>query len=91
MRVPSARPERDGARWGRKKSQQTFTCDANVFPCYTYLMERNKLIWIGMTLGSFIGGYLPVIWGGSAFSMSSVILTAVGGFTGIWLGLKLGQ
>jgi hypothetical protein len=24
---PVARPERDGARWGREQSQQTLTCD----------------------------------------------------------------
>lgn len=42
-----------------------------------------------MGVGSAIGGYLPILWGGSAFSMSSVILTAVGGIAGIWLGFKL--
>jgi hypothetical protein len=54
-------------------------------------MDRNKLIWLGMIVFSALGSYLPVLWGGSVFSMSSVILTAVGGFAGIYLGLKLGQ
>ncbi len=27
---PTARPERGGARRGRKKSQQTFTCDVTL-------------------------------------------------------------
>lgn len=45
----------------------------------------------GMVIGSIAGGYVPVIWGGSIFSMSSVIFTAIGGFAGIWIGVKLGS
>jgi hypothetical protein len=44
-----------------------------------------------MFIGSAIGGYFPLLWGDSVFSFSSVILTAVGGFLGIWVGFKLGQ
>ncbi len=54
-------------------------------------MDSKKLIWGGMIIGSVIGGYIPVMWGGSEISFSSVILTAVGGFLGIWVGFKLGQ
>ncbi len=49
------------------------------------------MIWLGMIVGSAVGGFLPVLWGGSELSMASIILTAVGGFAGIWLGLKLSQ
>lgn len=54
-------------------------------------MERKKLIWIGMALGSAIGGFIPTLFGASAFSMTSVLLTAVGGIAGIWLGFKFGD
>lgn len=54
-------------------------------------METKHLIWIGMTAGSAIGGYLPLLWGGSLFSFTSILLTAVGGITGIWVGYKLGN
>jgi len=54
-------------------------------------METKKLIWLGMILGSGIGSFLPMLWGGGYFSMSSVILTAVGGILGIWAGFKMGQ
>jgi hypothetical protein len=50
---------------------------------------RSKLIWLGLFVGSTIGGFLPSLWGDSLFSLSSVILTAVGGLVGIWLGFKL--
>ncbi len=44
-----------------------------------------------MAIGSTVGGFIPELWGGGYLSFSSVILTAVGGFAGIWLGFRLGQ
>ncbi len=44
-----------------------------------------------MTIGSVVGAYIPLLWGDSALSLSSVILSAVGGFVGIWVGFKLGN
>ena len=52
-------------------------------------MNSKSVIWIGMTVGSAVGGYLPMIWGGSLFSFTSIILTAIGGFAGIYVGFKL--
>ena len=54
-------------------------------------MERNKLIWLGLFVGGAVGGYIPAVWGGSMLSMSSIFLSAVGSFIGIWLGFKLGE
>jgi hypothetical protein len=51
-------------------------------------MDNKKIIWIGMLVGSFIGGYIPALWGANMLSMSSVFLTAIGGMLGIWLGYK---
>mgnify|MGYP003553230288 FL=1 len=44
-----------------------------------------------MAVGSTAGGYIPLLWGGSTFSMSSIILAALGGFLGIYTGYKLSQ
>ena len=44
-----------------------------------------------MFLGSTVGGFLPELWGNNVFSLSSVILTAVGGIIGIWLGYQIGK
>lgn len=44
-----------------------------------------------MAVGSVVGGYVPVLWGGSLFSLTSVFLTAVGGIAGIWAGFKLSK
>jgi hypothetical protein len=39
--------------------------------------------------GGFVGSELPALWGGSGFSMTSVLLGLVGGGAGIWLGVRL--
>ncbi len=52
-------------------------------------MDLKKTTITCMTIGSLIGGYIPLLWGDNFFSLSSVILTAVGGAAGIWIGYKL--
>ena len=53
--------------------------------------KMGWFLFAGGVVGSSIGGWLPTLWGGSAFSFSSVILSALGGFAGIWVGYKLGE
>ena len=50
----------------------------------------GKLVMLGMIVGSVAGGYIPLLWGESAFSVSSILFSALGGFTGIWIGYKIG-
>ncbi len=52
-------------------------------------MNSKSLIWIFMAIGSSVGGAIPMLWGDSFFSFSSVLLTAVGGIIGIWIAFKL--
>jgi uncharacterized membrane protein YeaQ/YmgE (transglycosylase-associated protein family) len=51
----------------------------------------HPLIWIGLTIGSAIGSYLPSLWGEGMFSISSIICSTIGGLIGIWLGFKFSQ
>jgi hypothetical protein len=53
-------------------------------------MEK-KLIYLGMFIGSTIGGFVPAIWGGDLLSMSGLFFSLVGGILGIWVGYKIGQ
>ena len=54
-------------------------------------VSKKMLIWLGLTAGSGIGGYLPALWGGDLISFSSVLLSAAGGIVGIWLGYRFGE
>ncbi|MBU6426958.1 hypothetical protein KGQ27_01835 [Patescibacteria group bacterium] len=54
-------------------------------------MNQKSLIWTGLFVGSTVGGYLPVLWGSSFLSISSIILSTVGGIAGIWAGFKLSR
>lgn len=42
-----------------------------------------------MTVGLFIGSFLPMLWGAGEFSFSSIIFSSLGGLAGIWVGYKL--
>jgi hypothetical protein len=53
------------------------------------LVMAKKWIMLGMFVGSFAGSYVPVLWGDSAFSLSSLFFGAVGGLIGIWAGYKI--
>ena len=54
-------------------------------------MNSKKIIMIGMTVGLFVGGYIPALWGEGAFSITSIFFSAIGGFIGVWVAFKLTQ
>jgi hypothetical protein len=54
-------------------------------------MSRKTLIYICMAIGTTAGGYLPLLWGDTFFSMTSVLLTGMGGFLGIYIAVKISQ
>jgi hypothetical protein len=46
-------------------------------------------IWVGVLVGSTVGSFVPELWGGDLLSYSSVLLSGVGGFAGLWLAYKM--
>jgi outer membrane lipoprotein SlyB len=52
---------------------------------------NRLIIGIGAFLGSTIGGYIPVIWGGSMFSLISIFFGVVGGIAGIIIGYRISK
>jgi len=52
-------------------------------------MSTKNFIWLGMAVGSALGGFLPVLFGLSELPMTSVFTTAIGGLFGIWAGYKI--
>jgi uncharacterized membrane protein YeaQ/YmgE (transglycosylase-associated protein family) len=45
-------------------------------------------IWLGILIGSTIGGFIPELWGVDLFSYQSVLLSGIGAFVGLWIGYK---
>ncbi|MDE1924664.1 MAG: hypothetical protein KGH79_00585 [Patescibacteria group bacterium] len=54
-------------------------------------MRTPAAIWIGIVIGSSIGGLIPELWDANIFSFSSIIFSAAGAFAGLWLGFKMTQ
>jgi hypothetical protein len=51
----------------------------------------RSVIGICATLGMFVGGYVPELWGAGSFSLSSLLFSAVGGGVGIWVGARFAE
>ena len=41
--------------------------------------------------GMFVGGYVPVLWGASSFSLSSFLFGVIGAVAGIWAGVRISE
>lgn len=52
-------------------------------------MSTKSATWIGIAVGSTVGGALPALWGGSMFGFQSLFLSAAGAILGIYIGFKL--
>lgn len=46
-------------------------------------MSTKTLVFLGMSVGSIIGGYVPSLFGAGIFSMWSIITSAIGAIVGI--------
>ena len=49
----------------------------------------RSVIGLCVLVGSTVGGYVPVLWGSSSFSVTSLLFGAVGGVVGVWVGIRL--
>lgn len=52
-------------------------------------MSRKTLVFLGMSVGSIIGGYIPVFFGAGLLSYSSLIGNTLGAILGIVISYKL--
>ena len=51
----------------------------------------RSVIGLCVFAGSLIGGYVPVLWGASGFSVTSMLFGALGGIAGVWLGVRISE
>jgi hypothetical protein len=49
----------------------------------------KSVIGISAGFGAFVGGYVPMLWGASSFSLISVACGFLGGIAGVWLGVRV--
>jgi hypothetical protein len=52
---------------------------------------RKTIVMAGMVIGSYAGSCIPLLWGGSLLSMSSILLSGAGALTGIYIAYKLSR
>jgi len=51
----------------------------------------KTVIWIGVIVGSSLGGYVPSLFGVDVFSLWGLLGSTVGGIAGVFAGIKLGD
>ncbi len=52
-------------------------------------MSAKFLVFLGMIIGSTIGGYIPTLFGAGLLSYTSVLFSGIGGILGVIIGYKL--
>jgi len=57
--------------------------------CYDHHMSRKTLVFLGMFIGSLIGGYVPILFGADFLSFTSIIGNGLGGVLGVIIAYKL--
>ena len=49
----------------------------------------KSVIGLCVGFGSVAGGYVPVLWGASSFSLVSVVFGFAGAVAGVWVGVRV--
>jgi len=49
----------------------------------------RRVVWLFVGVGMVVGGFLPVLWGGSSLGLASLVFGTLGGVAGLWLAAKL--
>jgi uncharacterized membrane protein len=49
----------------------------------------KRVIWLCVLGGSTLGGLIPAVWGDSALGGVSLLFGVLGGFAGLWIGVRL--
>jgi predicted MFS family arabinose efflux permease len=48
----------------------------------------RSTIWLGIFIGSTVGGFIPELWGAGMLSYSGVLLSGLGACVGLWFGSR---
>ncbi len=68
-------------------------CPRSSLPSPAQYLALEQLMrartWLGIFIGSAIGGFVPELWGAGMVSYSSVLLSGAGAFVGLWIGYRM--
>jgi hypothetical protein len=74
---------------GRRKIIQDATfIAASTASARLHAMPSRGAIWLGILVGSTLGGLVPLLWGGEMLSYSGVLLSGIGAFIGLWVAVR---
>jgi uncharacterized membrane protein YeaQ/YmgE (transglycosylase-associated protein family) len=54
-------------------------------------MSTKQFTTIGALVGSTIGSFIPLLWGASELSFSSLLFGTIGAVAGIYIGYRMSQ
>ncbi len=74
--------------WRCPESLDPFSPFFSFFPAGAM---QKRFVWIGLFVGSTVGGMVPGLWGAGMFSGWGVLCSLLGGLVGIWAGYKAGR
>lgn len=56
--------------------------------CHDRVVPRSYWL-IAITVGSTLGSYVPTLWGGDLFSITSVLCGGAGGLLALWMANRI--
>jgi hypothetical protein len=54
-------------------------------------MSSKPLIWLGLAVGSALGGAIPLWWSAGPFSLSGLVFSSAGALIGLYIGFKANE
>ena len=51
----------------------------------------KTFIWLGLLVGSTVGGAIPMLWGGDLLSLAGLGLSTLGSLVGVFVGFQVGR
>jgi len=53
------------------------------------IMSEKTFIMLGMVIGSFIGGFVPSLFGADMLSFTGLFASGIGAVLGVWLAYRI--
>lgn len=49
----------------------------------------KRVVFLCLAIGMTVGGFVPEAWGASAFGVSSLLFSGLGGVAGVWVAARI--